>query len=257
MPQDTYEVIVESARRLLENSGPEALGIRQTAKEAGVSTGTVTYYFRSRAALIEVLLEKYHQIISDLQEEFADLATKYPHEPVKAIKAMLPSVYEKCRDNQALITLVSITQLQHGRLPSRFDGMLLRAAETFASFVGTTPAQLSLLIQSVGFSLARYAMMEDKEICKLVGKDPCIDVAEAHQAVVDHLIRLVVSVIAGGGATGPRRLPIDTRDTKLRVKSATVPPSRSSAGRPSAIAGRDAGWRLRYGSAHWLSRPKS
>jgi AcrR family transcriptional regulator len=55
-PEDARQLILEAAVRVLSKQGPDAVGLKQVAAEAGVSHALVVHYFGSYKALAEATL---------------------------------------------------------------------------------------------------------------------------------------------------------------------------------------------------------
>lgn len=55
--QETHEVLIDTAVRLMSEKGTEALSLSEVAREAGVNRTTVYYHFDSREALLAAVRE--------------------------------------------------------------------------------------------------------------------------------------------------------------------------------------------------------
>jgi TetR/AcrR family transcriptional regulator, repressor for neighboring sulfatase len=55
-PSEARRVILDAAQRLLAEHGPDAVGLKEVAKEAGVSHALVSHYFGTYEALVEAAL---------------------------------------------------------------------------------------------------------------------------------------------------------------------------------------------------------
>ena len=56
-PEAAHALILHAAQRLLAHVGPDAVGLKDVAREAGVSHALVTHYFGTIDALVDVALE--------------------------------------------------------------------------------------------------------------------------------------------------------------------------------------------------------
>lgn len=61
-PEATKQLILEACQRLLAKNGPDAVGLKDVAAEAGVSHALVTHYFGSIDALLLAALEDYAEL---------------------------------------------------------------------------------------------------------------------------------------------------------------------------------------------------
>ncbi len=57
-PAEAREHILAAARRTFSVHGPDAVGLKEVASEAGVSHGLITHYFGRYEALVEAVLEQ-------------------------------------------------------------------------------------------------------------------------------------------------------------------------------------------------------
>lgn len=60
----TRDRLVEAARQLFLVKGYEATGVAEILREAGVNSGSLYYFFRSKEALLLAVLEKYKQLLA-------------------------------------------------------------------------------------------------------------------------------------------------------------------------------------------------
>ncbi|EST54303.1 hypothetical protein T458_13260 [Brevibacillus panacihumi W25] len=68
MKQDKKQKIVEAASKLFAEKGYEKASIKEIAKEAGITSGLVHYYFQNKEEVLsDVVLEASHQYTRDMQ----------------------------------------------------------------------------------------------------------------------------------------------------------------------------------------------
>jgi TetR/AcrR family transcriptional regulator, repressor for neighboring sulfatase len=84
-PEEARRVILEAAQRLLGAHGPDAIGLKEVAREAGVSHALVSHYFGTYDALVEAALQQ-HMATTRLEmlRRIADVAHAGPAEWVDA-----------------------------------------------------------------------------------------------------------------------------------------------------------------------------
>src|SRR5690606_7202378 len=116
---------------LLEEGGPQALSLRGVARHAGMSVGSVGYYFESLEALTEACLDLHYARIQELaQTHLAELATGTPLSDVS--RAAARAFYFYALEERALLRLQLATSAQRGGLPERRrlgdQRMMLKAA---------------------------------------------------------------------------------------------------------------------------------
>ena len=62
-PEGTRERLVEAARQLFLVHGYEATGIAEILREAGVNSGSLYYFFRTKEALLLAVLDRYVELL--------------------------------------------------------------------------------------------------------------------------------------------------------------------------------------------------
>ena len=83
MGQDTRQVVIDRAHELFNEHGLHAVGVRDLARDLGLSPGNVSYYFARKENLIEALMEelraKNRENMAGLQEatSLVGLLTQY------------------------------------------------------------------------------------------------------------------------------------------------------------------------------------
>jgi AcrR family transcriptional regulator len=82
--RDRVERVLDAADELLARSGAEALGTKQVAAAAGISIGSLYFWFPDKESIAEALARRYWQELSDLVAEFAEAAEAgtLDHDPV-------------------------------------------------------------------------------------------------------------------------------------------------------------------------------
>lgn len=65
--QTTPEAILKVTRRLMSKRGYEKVSLRDIAAELGISQGNLTYYYKTKAALIEAAIMDKHEKRPDLK----------------------------------------------------------------------------------------------------------------------------------------------------------------------------------------------
>lgn len=82
-PEESRALILEAAQRLLSIHGPDAIGLKEVAAEAGVSHALVSHYFGTYDALVEAALERKSRALRDALVE--TLATRGEREGVRPV----------------------------------------------------------------------------------------------------------------------------------------------------------------------------
>lgn len=88
------EKILEATLNLIGREGIQSLTTRKIAKEAGVNSAAVNYYFGTKEMLVDLALKQSLNEMSTLPEEILDLEDVEPKERLKAFfLAMLEGIY--------------------------------------------------------------------------------------------------------------------------------------------------------------------
>ena len=87
---DKRELILNAAQNCLRENGLRGLNIREVAKEAGVSLGSVHYYFASKE---EILVEIFRQFVQRVSE--ATLSGTPDSDPRQVITNLLDGYFEE------------------------------------------------------------------------------------------------------------------------------------------------------------------
>jgi AcrR family transcriptional regulator len=78
-PEEAKAMILDAAERVFSEVGPDAAGLKDVAKNAGVSHALVSHYFGSYDALVEQTLER--RITRMREATMRDLAVSHPDSP--------------------------------------------------------------------------------------------------------------------------------------------------------------------------------
>lgn len=84
-PETTRDKLVESARHLFWAKGYEATGISEILREAGVNSGSLYYFFRTKEQLLLAVLDQYIELLHPQVMEPAFAQTDDPIERVFAV----------------------------------------------------------------------------------------------------------------------------------------------------------------------------
>jgi AcrR family transcriptional regulator len=105
-PKDAKALILQAAVRVLSERGPDAVGLKEVAQEAGVSHALVTHYFGSYEALVDATIQDCtRQIREKMLSRAASLTELTPYNLISAyLEIALEPWYAK------LITLVILAR---------------------------------------------------------------------------------------------------------------------------------------------------
>lgn len=95
MPTDRR--ILDHARRAFNERGVAAVGIREIARDLGLSPGNVSYHFPTKEALVEAMVRQGHA------QNTADVNPPGPTRDFRALEAGLRAVMQRDLDHQWLL----------------------------------------------------------------------------------------------------------------------------------------------------------
>lgn len=180
----TYEHILDSARRILKrcNGNVSNLSFRTLANEAKLSHGTIRYYFQTREALVEALLEAHY---ADLNRVADAAEAALNHAPDAAIPGVLRRIvtqlYCHCAQSSDVTLRMSIPSETRLHYVTHY---FARMVPPISRRSGATPTAVRLVFHSVMFALVRYATLEDAERLLVT---QAASAEEAHALVTRHL----------------------------------------------------------------------
>ena len=171
--RETWERIVESARTLLETLDPADISLRAVGRHAGVSTGTLTYYFSNREALLEAVLDVYYEKLEALVVE---LVTEAPGQKDASafIESAIRRLYQLHWQERRAMRLRSATRTAQGELPENVQSRFLnkfagKGALGLSALTGVSEARGRFAIQTVTYLIMRYVLCSDSEIAQALG----------------------------------------------------------------------------------------
>ena len=91
-PEEAKTTILEAARRLLSERGPDAVGLKDVARAAGVSHALVSHYFGTYGELVEAVMEAH--VLSFRTKMLADIASS----PAASPAAWVDRFFEQLSD---------------------------------------------------------------------------------------------------------------------------------------------------------------
>ena len=197
--EDTWFRIVAAARQELvdDEQGGIDVSVRSVAQNAGVSLGTIHYYFPTKESLLEACLDAYYEALGKLAGEVMGTLQSATRETGRAaIESGLRSIYRFAISERARLRLRATNNAHRGRLhPDRhlhvrgpyldgFTPMLTRLVDVDASEVRMT-------FQTITFVVMQYVLLTDEEIEQIAGKPG----DEGRRVLEDHIVRVGVGAL--------------------------------------------------------------
>ena len=182
----SYEGIVAAATALLETCDrPTQLTLRDVARKADVSLGTIAYYFENKDTLLEACLDGYYERLDTLASELVvelrgvDLAT--------FVDRATRRFFAFARSERGNVRLRLAINAAAGELPqSRHHDFLeawpRRAADLLHAMLGCDPVSVRFTVQSLAYLVARFSVATDAELRAMLGFVPSASELEEHVA---------------------------------------------------------------------------
>lgn len=111
MPVGRKEALIKAACTMIGEKGFEGLRIRDVASQVGINPATMYYYFPTKEAMIEEVVE---YVFNDL----GIISDEAPGTPKDQLHAHLTRMYRQMRDKPGLFAVLAEIQLRAGRSTS-------------------------------------------------------------------------------------------------------------------------------------------
>jgi AcrR family transcriptional regulator len=192
--EDTWFRIVAAAREELvdDEQGGIDVSVRSVATNAGVSLGTIHYYFPTKGSLLEACLDAYYEALGKVAAEVATRIQSATRETAKeAIGEGVRSIYRFELSERARLRLRATNNAHRGRLhPDRHLHVRGPYLDTFtallAPLVDADAEEIRLTFQTLTFSVMQYVLLSDEEIVQIAGKSG----DEGRRVLEDHVVRV-------------------------------------------------------------------
>jgi AcrR family transcriptional regulator len=192
--EQTHGRIMEAARALLEERGPDAVSLRGVARRAKMSVGSVSYYFSSRDELVETCLDEHYGRLSAIATRHLDqfAAGKAIEETIRdAAKELYFFAFEE----RALVRLQLVSQAERGGLPpERIQNFHRRVFQVISKRAGPLLAHPRpwLAIQTLVYAVVRFATLSSFERRLYTSAESDED---ANVIIADHVAELAIRIL--------------------------------------------------------------
>ena len=199
--EETWNRIIDATLdQIAADDGSTDFAIRTVAETAGVSPGTIGYYFPSKEALLEACLDRYYARLDALYREL--LASSAGQSAGELVESAVRRLYSFCMSEQVALRLRVRTRVIRGELPPARQTQVLGPYVATAGAVVSTAAGISqvegrLVVQTLTNLIPRYALHSAEEMEHILGPEGSQD------DVVEHLVKVAVLLVTGE----PRRSP--------------------------------------------------
>ncbi len=186
---ETYERILSATLRVLEEQrDPKMPSLRTVAERAGVSLGTLHYYFATKDDLVEASLDGYYERLGELGSRLIDDVGRY--EGRELVERAVDQMFRFARQERGLLRLRVASTSKRGELhPTRqrefMGSMAEHAVEALRPHLQVAEGDARLAIHAMSALVARFALMSDSEMSLATGKSG----AAAADAIADYVVR--------------------------------------------------------------------
>ncbi|MEM9068273.1 MAG: TetR/AcrR family transcriptional regulator [Myxococcota bacterium] len=188
--QESHPVdrIVGAVHSLLVSGGARAVSYRSVAKQAGLSAGTVTYYFASRARLLEAALDRYHDRVDATVRA---LVSGPRFKPSTCARELTRYVFQ----NRSDVRLRLASLLDGWGLPIQrrvFANRLLAKVSHYEWREDWTEEEKRIVIQGLVYAAQLFAALSAEDLEAIVGVD---DYEEASDLVIETIGKLTEHLV--------------------------------------------------------------
>ncbi|MDC0742401.1 TetR/AcrR family transcriptional regulator [Polyangium mundeleinium] len=194
--EETWNRIVAAARQeLMESDECEVdVSVRQVATRAGVSLGTIHYYFPTKESLLEACLDAYYARFGALVVELAPLTTQ--PDARFGIEQAARRIYGFAVSERHSLKLRARLNAELGQLePQRARHVRGPMLDAFASLLGNMGGlgvtEARLTIQTMTGLIMHLALLADADLEQIAGVG-----GEAGRRIVeDHVARVALRLL--------------------------------------------------------------
>jgi AcrR family transcriptional regulator len=190
--------ILRAAAEVLDQHGQRGLSLRRVAARAAISLGTVQYYFATKDALIEAILDEPFEQIFALGPEATALLGE--SNVLDVIEQTIRRAYRFARKFRSSVRLNMWLVLDRGAFDQRRKHGEEALMEAWVALLSggfeISRMEARMLAKSIIASAARFVSVTDDELRRIVGSDASTDIESVHRKVEDHLVELARRFLA-------------------------------------------------------------
>jgi AcrR family transcriptional regulator len=192
LEQHIIDRILEAARTILQRDGVSQLTFRAVAREAGISVGTLAYYFESRAKLLETLLDAHHDEFGKMAQSVLELKKDEIEENLETIRALVRYAFDRQADNRLRIA----TWMVEWKIPpDRADSSsaLLHRATSGLDTDRWSPVERLVVMQMLVYGTQIFAALAPEELCRVTTVDSPAEARQVVEATIGRMVSLLFS----------------------------------------------------------------
>jgi len=161
----SVDAILEATIQVLLQVGKERLTTTRVAARAGVSVGTLYQYFPNKSALLQAVLRRHFDGISDAMEL---VCKQQKGEPLRSMVTALITTFlqAKLRDGKTSVAFYSVSSDVDGQkiaqqIGSRINKFIVRMLSSSSESLTTDPQLVASLIQGMMSGVSRRILESD------------------------------------------------------------------------------------------------
>jgi AcrR family transcriptional regulator len=190
---ETVERILAATHAVLDREGVQAISLRKVAREAGLSVGTLSYYFPSAEALWEACVDAHYVRVEAFALRYLASAASEAS-PRDKLREAVRAAYTFALEDRLALRLVLALSARRGGLNMQHQH---HRAATFRALAALwpeseRPADFALRAQTLVYACTRYACSSVGERLVITGA-PTEEAADA--AIADHLAEAAVELL--------------------------------------------------------------
>lgn len=197
--EETWQKIVDAALEVMANDENDGIDVslRDVATRAGVSLGTIHYYFATREALFEACLDGHYAGLDALVQELGGEVARSEPKPNRALlESCLRRIHRFALQQRPRLRLRAATNAARGFLhPERQMRVRGPYLDGFAALleprVDVDRESVRKVIQSMTYLVTQYVLLTDPELEQIVGARG----DEGRQRVEDHLAEVTLRLL--------------------------------------------------------------
>lgn len=206
-PEEAKTHILDAAERVFAKALPDVVGLKDVAKEAGISHALVTHYFGTYTGLVEATLERrFHRIRDELAPEIMNMVQD--EADARTMLGAHRRAIGKVMSDPATVRLM-IWALLSGRLsaddffPHRMQGLKLLADALEARSSASREDLEFLLVAS--FALTTTWHYGKRAFLGAMGKKPSRELEEGMERRTDQMLEAFLRASERRSASTPPR----------------------------------------------------
>jgi AcrR family transcriptional regulator len=195
-PKATRQRILSAATRLFAQRGPHEVSIRDVARGAGLTLGTVHHHYGTKERLYQSVIDAVYAELEAIKSELATSLDRAGPTIADLADTAARTCFRFACEHRAALRLLMRTvidpKITATPIPRKagVPAFLDISSVVLARGLGDRPGRRRIQLQSIVHLIVRYALTEPEQLAEIAGlEDPATrsDPARALTMVEDHL----------------------------------------------------------------------